>query len=200
MISEKRVAKFKASLRSVIFVGIILLLIASTLSGCVTKNNDISEPQPDDVLWESYTINWNDSHNWMTVMGTGYENSTSFTIDNSSFISFNFTIEARFEPVPFNPEGYLNFTITRTTGNDTDGIIVVWSEEWNGENESIITDNMSMVLMQDLSDSENDTIDFELRIRALGRDSGISGGSQDYFITTMRVVISPMIGPIDIVM
>ena len=57
-----------------------------------------------------------------------------------------------------------------------------------------------MVLMQDLSNSDNDTIDFELRIRALGRDSGISGGSQDYFITTMRVVISPMIGPIDIVM
>ena len=198
MISEKNMAKFKASLRYAIFIGIILLLFASTLGGCLTKNNDSSEPQPDDALWESYTINWDDSYNWMSVMGTGYENSTSFTIDNSSFISFNFTMEARFEPVPFNPEGDLNFTIIRTMGNDTDEDIVVWSEEWNGEDQSIITDNMSMVLMQDLSDSDNDTVNFELRIRALGRDSGISGGSQDYFITTMRVVISPMIGPMDV--
>jgi len=195
MIPEKSINKLKSSVRYAVFVAIILMFFASMLGGCIAKDADNSEPQSHDTLWDSYTINWNESYEWTSVMGMSYQNSTSITIDNSSFISFNFTMEARFEPVPFNPEGYLNFTITRSSGNDTDGIIVVWSEEWNGENSSIMTDNMSMVIMQSII--ENDTIDYELSIRALGRDSGISGGSQDYFITTMRVVISPVVGPME---
>jgi len=153
--------------------------------GGSSSDSDSSDDSSD--LYDSYQMTWNDSHEWMTVMGTTYQNNTMLEINNSAFVNFQISLEMRLEPVPFNPEGFLNFTITKTSDNDSNNT-VVWSEEWVGENANVMTYNMSMTMP--LFIEENDTVQLDFVIRSLGRDSSISGGSQDYFTSNFEVLVT----------
>jgi hypothetical protein len=192
MIDADRIQDLKKSMRYslkyTVVLAILLIFIISSFSGCIGDSGSEDDSDDSSDLYESYQMSWNDSHEWMTVMGTTYQNNTMLEINNSAFVNFHIDLEMRLAPVPFNPEGFLNFTITKTSDNDTDESVVVWSEEWVGENANIMTYNMSMTMP--LLVEDNTTVQLDFVIRALGRDSSISGGSQDYFINNLEVMVT----------
>ena len=149
-------------------VMIIIVMLASSLAGCVTPFSDDEVVDEPESMYDYTTEFFNDSHSFTSLLRTGHMNQyvTDYEGNNSTLVvHLNFTY--RFEDRPFGQTGYVNITLepADSTGD------AYYTQEWSGA-EATVNETVNLTEV-------NDTV--QLRIRAEGSDGGLSGEQQDYY-------------------
>jgi|TARA_R110000824_G_scaffold278492_3_gene466750 hypothetical protein len=149
-------------------VMIIIVMLASSLAGCVTPFSDEKVANEPAMNYDYETEFFNDSHAFTSLLRTGHMNQfvTDYESNNSTLtVHLNFTY--RFEDRPFGQTGYLNLTLepADSTGE------MYYSQQWSGA-EAVVNQTVNLTEVYDT---------VQLRIRAEGSDGGVSGEQQDYY-------------------
>ena len=160
--------KKNEKIRMIVVGFIIIVMIASSLGGCISPLSGDDKTSEPEINYD-YTTEWfNDSYQFTNLLRTGQMNQyvTDYEGNNSTLtVYLNFTY--RFEDRPFSQAGYLNLTLEHpnATGDN------YYSQEWTG-NEATVNET---VVISEVYDG------VQLRIRAEGSDGSLSGDQQDYY-------------------
>ena len=146
----------------------IILMIVSSLAGCITPFADDDVVKEPEMNYDYETEWFNDTYEFTSILRMGQMNQyvSDYSGNNSTLtVYLNFTY--RFEDRTLGQTGYLNLTLepANSTGD------IYYSQEWTGEEETV----NETVTLTDIDDA------IQLRIRAEGSDGRSSGEQQDYY-------------------